>query len=77
MGLYSHYTTQQLTDLRDRLSVAHEQQLTSPSSASGHGRSVQFRDTSVRDLQKQISDINDELTRRSGKRARRPIYLVG
>lgn len=77
MGLYSHYSTQQLTDLRDRLSVAHEQQLIGPSSASGHGRSVQFRDTGVRDLQKQISDINDELTRRGGRSARRPIYLVG
>ncbi len=77
MGLYSHYTDQQLTDLRDRLSVAFEQQLTGPSSASGHGRSVQFRDSGVKDLQKQISDINDELTRRSGRRARRPIYLLG
>ncbi len=62
MGLYSHYT---------------DQQLTGPSSASGHGRSVQFRDSGVKDLQKQISDINDELTRRSGRRARRPIYLLG
>lgn len=77
MGLYSHYSTPQLIDLRDRLSVAHEQQLTGPSSASGHGRSIQYRDTALRDLQKQIADINDELERRSGRRARRPIYLVG
>lgn len=76
MGLYSHYTDQQLTDLRDRLSVAYEQQLTSPGSVSGHGRSMQYRQDGVKDLQAQIRAINEELQRRTGIAARRPIYLV-
>lgn len=76
MGLYSHYTTEQLTALRDRLSVAFEQQLTGPVSAAGHGRSVQFRQDGAKDLQRQIQDINAELQRRAGGSARRPIYLV-
>lgn len=76
MGLYSHYTDQQLTDLRDRLSVAYEQQLIGPNAASGHGRSMQFRQDGVKDLQAQIKAINEELQGRSGTAPRRPIYLV-
>lgn len=76
MGLYSHYTTDQLTAMRDRLSVAFEQRLTGPASAAGHGRSVQFQQDGGKQLQQQIIAINEELQRRAGGGTRRPIYLV-
>jgi hypothetical protein len=76
MGFYSHYTNEQLAELRDRLSAAYEQRLTGPNSATGHGRSVQFQHESTEHLARQISAINEELNKRNGKISRRPIYLV-
>ena len=80
MGLYSHLTTEQLTTRRDSYLAAIDARLTGPTQASHSAegisaRSLQFNaDTSQ--LRRAIDDINAELDRRSGRSARRPIYLV-
>lgn len=76
MGIYSHYSTEKLTGLRDRLSAALEARLTGPTAASGNGRSVQFQQGTA-DLERQIGAINTELDRRNGRFAHGPIYLLG
>lgn len=77
MGTYSHYSTDQLTSLRSRLSATLESRLTGPASAASNGRSVQFHQNSTTDLERQIAAINAELDFRNGRFAHRPIYLVG
>lgn len=77
MGIYSHYSIDQLTGLRARLSAALEARLTGPASAASNGRSVQFHQNSTADLERQIAAINTELDRRNGRFAHGPIYLLG
>lgn len=76
MGIYSHYSIDQLTGLRARLSATLEARLTGSTAASGNGRSVQFQQGTA-DLERQIGAINTELDRRNGRFAHGPIYLLG
>lgn len=75
MGIYSHFSTEQLTVKRDGYLAALEARLTGPTSASGNGRSIQYQQD-TRQLERQIAAINDELALRGGGASRRPIYLV-
>lgn len=75
MGIYSHFTTEQLTAKRDSYLAALEARLTGPSAASSNGRSIQYQQD-TRQLERQVAAINDELALRSGRASRRPIYLV-
>lgn len=77
MGTYSHYSTEQLTSLRDRLCAALESRLTGPAAAASNGRSVQFHQNSTAELNSQIAAINAELDRRQGRFSHSPIYLLG
>ena len=80
MGLYSHLSVEQVTAKRDAYMAALDARLTGPTSASHSAdgissRSVQFN-ADTKTLQRQIEQLNAELDRRSGRSARRPIYLV-
>lgn len=75
MGLYSHYSTDQLTALRDRLMASLHDRLTGPSAATSNGRSVQYQ-LQTDQIRKELADVNTEIARHSGQAVRRPIYLV-
>lgn len=76
MGLYSHFTAEQLTTERDALMAALRKRLIDPTAVSGHGRSVQFQQRTD-DIRREIEDLNRELARRNGTASGGPIYLVG
>lgn len=75
MGPYSHFTVEELTQQRDKLSAARLQRLTDPSSISHNGRAVAYAQN-LADIRREIDAINAELARRNGSAARAPIYLV-
>jgi hypothetical protein len=75
MGIYSHYTTEQLTALRDKLTGALHDRLINPTSASWSDRRAQY-DQKTDDIRKEIAAVNEELGLRSGVAGRGPIYLV-
>ena len=76
MGLYSHYTADELTALRSRLMAALHDRLTGPSGATtANGRSIQYQNVTA-DLRKELADVNTEIARRNGQATRRPIYMV-
>lgn len=71
MGIYSHYTTDDLKALRDKLIAA----LHGPSSAAHNGRSLTHR--SANDIRRELESINAELAAREGAApSRRPIYVI-
>lgn len=71
MGLYSHYTIDELKALREKLIAS----LHGPSSAAHNGRSLTHR--SANDIRRELSDINAELATRDGMApSRRPIYVI-
>ena len=75
MGLYSHYTADELTALRSRLMAALHDRLTGPAAATSNGRSVQYQNVTA-DIRKELADVNTEIARRNGQATRRPIYMV-
>lgn len=75
MGLYSHYTANELTALRDRLMASLHDRLTAPTAAASNGRSIQYQQ-SVEQIRKELADVNVEIARRSGQATRSPIYMV-
>lgn len=79
MGIYHHYTVDELTALRDRLMASLHDRLTGPSAAttsgSGGQRSVQYN-TELAQIRKELDAVNAELARRNGQSVRRPIYMV-
>ena len=79
MGIYSHYTTEKLVELRDRLTdalVARHTDPTRVSTAGPHGRDLTFNQGSLAELRKDIGEINAELARRNGMVIRGPIYMM-
>lgn len=75
MGLYSHYTADELVALRARLMASLHDRLTGPSAATSNGRSVQYN-AQTDGIRKELDAVNAELARRTGQAARRPIYMV-
>ena len=75
MGLYSHYTVNQLTALRDRLMASLHDRLTAPTAATSNGRSIQYQQN-VEQIRKELADVNTEIARRNGQATRAPIYMV-
>ena len=75
MGIYSHYTTDQLTALRDKLTDTLHARLTGPSASAWGDRRVQYEQQTA-EIRKEIGAVNAELDLRSGRSAHRPIYLV-
>lgn len=75
MGLYSHYTESQLTELRDRLMGSLHARLTGPTSAGYNGRTIQYQQRTD-DIRKEMALVNLELDRRAGRISGGPIYLV-
>lgn len=75
MGIYRHYTEQQLTQMRDSLMTSLHQRLTGPTSASTGSRSVQFQQK-TEEIRKELGLITEELDARAGVASHRPIYLV-
>lgn len=76
MGIYSHYTVEQLTALRDQLIATLHARLNGPSASSWGDRRVQYEQQSA-EIRKEIGAVNTELNRRTGTPGHRPIYLVG
>lgn len=75
MGIYSHYTEQQLEELRDRLTQALHDRLTKPT-AAGHGdRNAQYQQR-IDDIRRELADVLAELELRTGRPAAGPIYMV-
>jgi len=75
MGIYSHYTADQLTALRDKLTSALHDRLINPTASSWGDRRIQF-DQQTADIRKEVAAVTAELDSRTGTVARRPIYLV-
>jgi hypothetical protein len=75
MGIYSHYTADQLTALRDKLTAALHDRLINPSASSWGDRRIQF-DQQTADIRKEVDAVNAEIATRSGTVTRGPIYLV-
>lgn len=75
MGIYSHLTDTQLTDLRAQLVASLTSRLTGPTSASSNGRSIAFQQQTA-DIKREIEGINAEIATRQGQALRRPIYIV-
>lgn len=79
MGIYSHYTTEKLVELRDKLTDALVARHTNPtrvSTGGPNGRDLTFSQGSISELRKDISEINAELARRNGAAIRGPIYMM-
>lgn len=75
MGLYSHYTVNELTALRDRLMGSLHDRLTAPTAATSNGRSIQYQQD-LKQIRQELADVNTEIARRSGQATRAPIYMV-
>lgn len=90
MGIYSHYTTDELRALRTQYSQSLTERLTGPSKIATGGQTVAFNDRAVEyqqtiaHLKTEITRINAELMARGvddsqsgADSVRAPIYLVG
>lgn len=75
MGIYSHYSTDQLTALRDKLTAALHDRLINPTALAWGDRRTQY-DQKTDDIRKEIAEVNAELARRTGSPTAGPIYLV-
>lgn len=75
MGLYSHYTVDQLSTLRDSLMNSLHARLTAPTQANSNGREVRYQQ-SPDAIRKELQNVTAEIARRSGQATRGPIYLV-
>lgn len=75
MGIYRHYTDEQLTQMRDSLMTSLHQRLTGPTSASNGSRSVQYQQK-TEEVRKELELITGEIDARAGVSCRRPIYMV-
>lgn len=75
MGLYSHYTDAELQTLRTSLLGALHARLTAATAASANGRSVQYQ-TGPDAIRKELQAVTQEIARRSGTPAHRPIYMA-
>jgi flagellar biosynthesis/type III secretory pathway chaperone len=75
MGIYSHYTTEQLQTLRDSLTQSLHDRLTKPTAAGSADRNAQFNQRTD-EIRKEIHAVCAEMDARSGAYAHRPIYLV-
>lgn len=75
MGIYSHYTAEELRALRDRLTHSLHARLTGPTAAGAGDRSIRFEQQTA-EIRKEIAAVCAELDARAGTHAHRPIYLV-
>lgn len=75
MGIYSHFTDLQLTELRDKLVASLTDRLTAPTSASTNGRSVAYQQRTD-EIRREIEAVNSEIATRQGLSVRRPIYVI-
>jgi hypothetical protein len=75
MGIYSHLTDTQLTELRGQLVASLTSRLTGPTSASSNGRSVAYAQQTT-SIKREIEEVNTEIASRQGQALRRPIYIV-
>lgn len=76
MGIYSHYTVDQLTTLRDTLTQSLHDRLTKPTAAgSSTGRNAQYQQR-TEEIRKEISAVIGELDKRAGTATSGPIYLT-
>lgn len=75
MGIYSHYTVDQLTTLRDTLTQSLHDRLTKPTSAGSATRNAQYQQRTD-DIRKEIAAVIAEIDVRSGNATRGPIYLT-
>lgn len=80
MGIYSHYTTEELQALRKRLSDSLVDRLTAPtaishSNGNGASRNAQFAQDPDK-IKKEIRAIAEEIDGRTGAVKRGPIYLL-
>ncbi len=74
MGIYSHYSTEQLTALRDKLTNSLHDRLTTPTATAWGDRRIQY-DQQTDAIRKEVAEVNAEFDRRAGT-GHRPIYLV-
>ncbi len=75
MGLYSHYSTEQLHQLRDTLTQSLHARLTQPTAVGSGDRNARY-DQRISDIRKELDAVCAELDARSGRHAHRPIYPV-
>lgn len=76
MGIYSHLSTEKLTEMRDSLMQALMSRHTDPARVSGNGRDLTFKQEGIGEIRKDLDAINAELGRRNGTSSRGPIYLM-
>lgn len=75
MGLYSHLSDAELRSKRDALLASMEEAASGVASVSTGGRSVSYHQ-SLHELRRLFNAADEELALRSGRPARRAIYLV-
>lgn len=75
MGIYSHFTDEQLTTQRDKFVASLTNRLTAPTSASTNGRAIAYQQRTD-DIRREIEAINAEIAARQGASTRSPIYVI-
>lgn len=74
-SVYRHFTDEQLTAARDRLSASLQDRLTAPTWARRDGQEVRY-EQKVGEIKAELQAITSEIDRRAGVVTRRPIYLA-
>lgn len=75
MGIYSHYTDDELSALRTRLLASLHDRLAAPTAAASAGRRAEYQQRPD-DIRREIEAVGEEIARRAGQLVRAPIYLV-
>jgi hypothetical protein len=75
MGIYRHFTAEQLEATRDKLLNSLTERLTKPTHVGYDSRTVQFNQRTD-EIRREVEAINAEIDRRNGVATRAPIYLV-
>lgn len=75
MSTYSHYSHEQLEELRDTLTRSLHDRLTKPTAVGSGDRNARF-DQQTAEIRKEIAAVCAELDARAGIPSHRPIYVV-
>lgn len=75
MGIYSHYSLQELHTLRGTLTKSLHDRLTKPTAGGSGDRNARF-DQRTDEIRKEITAVCAEIDLRTGTPAGRPIYMV-
>lgn len=75
MGIYSHLTDVELTELRAKLVASLTDRLTTPSAVGFNGRNVAWQQRTD-DLRRELAAVADELAARQGQALHRPIHVI-